>query len=86
MSVLVVAEHLRGQVRDVTRELITAGRELGPVTVAVDVSLADAISLVILSTRSFVSGCEAKRPFLTGPASLFRSTSMFKNPFMPCGA
>ena len=30
MSVLVVAEHLRGQVRDVTRELITAGRELGP--------------------------------------------------------
>lgn len=35
MSVLVVAEHLRGQVRDVTRELITAGRELGPVTVAV---------------------------------------------------
>jgi electron transfer flavoprotein alpha subunit len=35
MSVLVVAEHVRGQVRDVTRELITAGRELGPVTVAV---------------------------------------------------
>ena len=35
MSVLVVAEHLRGQLRDVTRELITAGRELGPVTVAV---------------------------------------------------
>lgn len=35
MSVLVVAEHLRGQVRDVTRELITAGRALGPVTVAV---------------------------------------------------
>jgi electron transfer flavoprotein alpha subunit len=35
MSVLVVAEHLRGQVRDVTRELITAGRSLGPVTVAV---------------------------------------------------
>lgn len=34
MSVLVVAEHVRGQVRDVTRELITAGRELGPVTVA----------------------------------------------------
>ena len=30
MSVLVVAEHLRGQVRDVTLELITAGRELGP--------------------------------------------------------
>ena len=29
MSVLVVAEHLRGQVRDVTRELVTAGRELG---------------------------------------------------------
>jgi electron transfer flavoprotein alpha subunit len=35
MSVLVVAEHLRGQVRDVTRELVTAGNELGPVTVAV---------------------------------------------------
>jgi len=35
MSVLVIAEHIRGQVRDVTRELITAGRELGPVTVAV---------------------------------------------------
>lgn len=35
MSVLVVAEHLQGSVRDVTRELVTAGRELGPVTVAV---------------------------------------------------
>lgn len=35
MSVLVVTEHLRGTVRDVTRELVTAGRELGPVTVAV---------------------------------------------------
>lgn len=35
MSVLVVAEHVRGEVRDVTRELVTAGRELGPVTVAV---------------------------------------------------
>lgn len=35
MSVLVVVEHIRGVVRDVTRELITAGRELGPVTVAV---------------------------------------------------
>ncbi len=35
MSVLVVAEHIRGQVRDVTRELIAAGRQLGPVTVAV---------------------------------------------------
>ena len=36
VSVLVVAEHLRGQVRDVTRELITAGaRARGPVTVAV---------------------------------------------------
>ena len=34
MSVLVVAEHLRGAVRDVTHELVTAGRELGPVTVA----------------------------------------------------
>ena len=36
MSVLVVAEHLRGGVRDVTYELISAARELGgPVTVAV---------------------------------------------------
>ena len=36
MSILVIAEHIRGQVRDVTRELITAARELdGPVTVAV---------------------------------------------------
>lgn len=35
MSVLVVAEHVRGQVRDVTYELITAGRALGgPVIVA----------------------------------------------------
>ena len=35
MSVLVIAEHLRGRLRDVTYEIITAGRELGPVTVAV---------------------------------------------------
>lgn len=35
MSVLVVAEHLRGQVREVTHELITAGQELGSVAVAV---------------------------------------------------
>ncbi len=36
MSVLVVAEHVRGEVRDVTFELVTAARELGgPVTVAV---------------------------------------------------
>jgi electron transfer flavoprotein alpha subunit len=36
MSVLVVAEHLQGRVRDVTYELISAARELGgPVTVAV---------------------------------------------------
>ncbi len=36
MSVLVVAEHLQGQVRDVTYELVTAARSLGgPVTVAV---------------------------------------------------
>ncbi len=34
MSVLLVAEHLNGEVRDVTRELVTAGRELGRVTVA----------------------------------------------------
>ena len=36
MSVLVVAEHLQGRLRDVTYELISAARELGgPVTVAV---------------------------------------------------
>lgn len=36
MSVLIVAEHLQGRVRDVTYELVTAARELGgPVTVAV---------------------------------------------------
>lgn len=36
MRVLVVAEHVRGQLRDVTRELVTAARELdGPVSVAV---------------------------------------------------
>ena len=35
MSVLVVAEHVRGRVRDVTYELITAGRPLGaPLAVA----------------------------------------------------
>ena len=49
MSVLVIAEHIRGQVRDVTRELITAGRELGPVTVAVigqdPVSLVDSVNI-----------------------------------------
>ena len=49
MSVLVVAEHLGGQIRDVTRELITAGRELGPVTVAVigqdPISLVDAVNI-----------------------------------------
>jgi electron transfer flavoprotein alpha subunit len=36
VSVLIVAEHLQGRVRDVTYELVTAARELGgPVTVAV---------------------------------------------------
>ena len=35
MNVLVVAEHIRGRLREVTRELITAGGELGDVTVAV---------------------------------------------------
>ena len=36
MSVLVVAEHLRGELRPVTLELVSAARELGgPVTVAV---------------------------------------------------
>ena len=49
MSVLVVAEHLGGQVRDVTRELIAAGRSLGPVTVAVighdPAALVDAVNV-----------------------------------------
>ena len=36
MSVLVVAEHLRGELRPITLELISAARELdGPVAVAV---------------------------------------------------
>jgi electron transfer flavoprotein alpha subunit len=36
MSVLVIAEHINGQVRDVTRELVSAATELGgPVAVAV---------------------------------------------------
>ena len=36
MSVLIVAEHLQGQVRDVTYELVSAARSLGgPVTVTV---------------------------------------------------
>lgn len=36
MSVLVIAEHLKGDVRDVTKELVTAAAALGgPVTVAV---------------------------------------------------
>ena len=36
MSVLVVAEHLRGELRDITRELVTAAQDVeGPVTVAV---------------------------------------------------
>jgi electron transfer flavoprotein alpha subunit len=35
-ATLIVAEHLRGELRDVTRELVTAAQELGgPVTVAV---------------------------------------------------
>jgi electron transfer flavoprotein alpha subunit len=50
MSVLVVAEHVRGEVRPVTLELVTASKELGgPVTVAViakdHVPLADAINV-----------------------------------------
>ena len=35
MSVLVVAEQLRGQLRDVTRELVTAAQEQLKVTVLV---------------------------------------------------
>jgi electron transfer flavoprotein alpha subunit len=36
MSVLVIAEHIQGGVRDVTKELVTAAAELGgPVTVAI---------------------------------------------------
>ena len=50
MSILVIAEHIRGQVRDVTHELVTAGRELGgPVAVAViardPARLADQVSV-----------------------------------------
>jgi electron transfer flavoprotein alpha subunit len=50
MSTLVVAEHLRGEVRPITHELVTAARELGgPVTVAVIAadpsSLVDAVSV-----------------------------------------
>jgi electron transfer flavoprotein alpha subunit len=46
MSVLVVAEHLRGQVRDVTFELIAAGRELGgPLAVAVIGADPDALNV-----------------------------------------
>ncbi|MEA2418036.1 MAG: electron transfer flavoprotein alpha subunit [Thermoleophilaceae bacterium] len=50
MSVLIVAEHLRGEVRDVTRELIAAGREIGgPVAVVViakdPAAMVDAVNL-----------------------------------------
>jgi electron transfer flavoprotein alpha subunit len=50
MSVLIVAEHLRGELRPVTLELVTAARELeGPVAVAVIAqdpsSLSDAIGV-----------------------------------------
>jgi electron transfer flavoprotein alpha subunit len=50
MSVLVVAEHLRGEVRPVTLELVTAAKELGgPVAVAVIAkdpgSLADGVNV-----------------------------------------
>jgi len=34
VSVVVVAEHLRGEVREVTHELVSAGESLGPVSVA----------------------------------------------------
>jgi electron transfer flavoprotein alpha subunit len=50
MSVLVVAEHLRGEVRPVTLELVTAAKELGgPVAVAVIAkdpgSIADSVNV-----------------------------------------
>jgi electron transfer flavoprotein alpha subunit len=46
MTVLVVAEHLRGQVRDVTFELVSAAASLdGPVTVAVIGSDPDALDV-----------------------------------------
>src|SRR4249920_2193030 len=35
MSVLVVAEHIRGELRPVTLELVSAAKALGPVAVAV---------------------------------------------------
>lgn len=34
MSVLVIAQHAHGLVNDITRELVTAGAQIGPVTVA----------------------------------------------------
>ncbi|MER3453069.1 MAG: electron transfer flavoprotein subunit alpha/FixB family protein, partial [Acidimicrobiia bacterium] len=50
MSVLVVAEHLQGNLRDVTLELVSAARELsGPVAVAViakdPAALVDAVNV-----------------------------------------
>lgn len=45
MNVLVVAEHLEGRVRDVSRELIAAGSTIGQVTVAVIGADAAALAL-----------------------------------------
>lgn len=50
MSVLVIAEHIRGDVRDITRELVTAAQDLeGPVAVVVIAkdpsALADAVNV-----------------------------------------
>ncbi|MBA2535891.1 MAG: electron transfer flavoprotein subunit alpha/FixB family protein [Actinobacteria bacterium] len=50
MSVLVITEHIRGEVRDITRELVTAAQDLdGPVAVAVIAkdpsALADAVNV-----------------------------------------
>ena len=54
MSVLVVAEHLRGQVRDVTFELIAAGRELGgPLAVAVIGADPGALNVMLVGLISY---------------------------------
>ena len=48
MSILVVAEHLRGRLRDVTRELVSAARELGgSVAVAVIARNPEAFDLAL---------------------------------------
>ena len=55
MSVLVIAEHLRGELRDVTRELVSAALELeGPVTLAVIARESDRIDAGIAGVDEIV--------------------------------